>query len=204
MASFVPASLPSVVRILHPFRGHIGNAVRWDEAASALGLGSRAALAEELGAEHFGGAPRRIEQHYQEPRDGELEVPVAESLVAVLAQATTTPQDVFVAVWEGFGDIPPQRFPGAAHLPTPARGHFLLRGPIEGVLTSVGASRADRTAASGLWWPADRAWFVATEIDFPWTFVAGDPTLTASLRAREDLETLPSAFDEAANVLPDD
>ncbi|MFW5947792.1 MAG: V-type ATPase subunit, partial [Gemmatimonadota bacterium] len=35
-------------------------------------------------------------------------------------------------------------------------GHFLLRGPLRGVLQSVAASRTRRPAA-GMWWPADRA-----------------------------------------------
>jgi hypothetical protein len=26
------------------------------------------------------------------------------------------------------------------------------------------------------WWPANRSWFAATEIDYPWTYLAG-PTL---------------------------
>jgi hypothetical protein len=62
----------------------------------------------------------------------------------------------------------------------------------------VAASNIDRPAAE-LWWPADRAWFVATEIEFEWTFVAGDPTLIESLRADERLEVAPTTFDAPAN-----
>jgi hypothetical protein len=92
-----------------------------------------------------------------------------------------------VAVWEGWGDVPPQRFPGAARLATPGRGHFLLRGPLTGVLVSVAATGFDRPTA-GLWWPADRAWFVATELDLDWTFVAGGTQLVERLHQNPRLE----------------
>jgi hypothetical protein len=129
---------------------------------------------------------------------GELDTNVAGALLDNLTNATTSPDDVFAAVWEGWGDVPAQRFPGAAQLDTPGRGHFLLRGPLRGVLSSVAASNIDRPAA-GLWWPADRAWFVATKIEFEWTFVAGDLTLMESLRTDERLEVAATAFHAAAN-----
>jgi hypothetical protein len=69
---------------------------------------------------------------------------------------------------------------------------------LTGVLSSVAASNIDRPAA-GLWWPDDRAWFVATEIEFEWTFVAGDPMLMESLRADERLEVASTVFDASAN-----
>ena len=129
---------------------------------------------------------------------GELDQTMAAALVDVLTEATTTPDDVFVAVWEGWGDVPPQRFPGAARLDIPGRGHFLLRGPLRGVLASVAASVHDRLAA-GLWWPADRAWFVSTEIDFEWTFVAGTDEVVDRLIDDDRLEVARTAFDAAAN-----
>lgn len=42
---------------------------------------------------------------------GELDEDTVEVLVEVLGRATTTPDDVFVAVWEAFGDTPPERLP---------------------------------------------------------------------------------------------
>jgi hypothetical protein len=41
-----------------------------------------------------------------------------------------------------------------------------------------------------LWWPDDRAWFVATEIDHAWTYVAGSQQLLARLMADRRLEIL--------------
>lgn len=41
-----------------------------------------------------------------------------------------------------------------------------------------------------LWWPEDRAWCVATEIDFAWTYVAGTTELVEELIAVRALEVL--------------
>ncbi len=38
---------------------------------------------------------------------------------------------------------------------------------------------ADQTP--NLWWPEDRAWFVATEIDLAWTYVGGREALIEQL-----------------------
>ena len=56
---------------------------------------------------------------------------------------------------------------------------------------------------SGLRWPADRAWFVATEIDFEWTFVAGTEDLIDRLAVHPQLEATRTSPDSVAN-LPDE
>jgi hypothetical protein len=74
---------------------------------------------------------------------------------------------------------------------------------LAGLLVSVTVG-FDRPAA-GLWWPADRAWFVATEIDLEWTFVAGDTDLVERLRHDPRLEVIDTTFDapvNQANVSP--
>lgn len=195
VGSLVPSSFPAVCQVLHPWLvAPEGRAASWQEIAQEHGCssvreldGTRTNFVIPL-ANEIGGSPT----------EGELGDETAATLVDVLSQATSTADDVFVAIWEGWGDIPPQRFPKAARIPTPKRGHFLLRGPLRGVLQSVAASRTRRPAA-GLWWPADRAWFVATEIDFEWTFVAGDQDLIDALVADERLEVAPTRFDAAAN-----
>jgi hypothetical protein len=58
---------------------------------------------------------------------------------------------------------------------------------LTGVLVSVAATGFDRPTA-GLWWPADRAWFVATELDLDWTFVAGGTQLVERLHQNPRLE----------------
>ena len=45
------------------------------------------------------------------------------------------------------------------------------------------------------WWPEDRAWFVATEIDDPWTYLAGTDDLIAAVEALE-LESVLVSYDD--------
>lgn len=200
IAAFVPRSLPTVCRVLHPWSDRDGH-VRWDVVAEAAGLPDRDELATRLVRGHFGKEAPLDTGPYHEPMEGELDDATARSLIEVLSSATTSPNDVFFAVWVGWGDVPPQRFPGAARLETPGRGHFLLRGPIEDALTSISASRVADRPVSGLWWPADGAWFLATEIDFAWTFVAGTEVLVTELLSRDDLETMRTTHDSPANSL---
>jgi hypothetical protein len=201
--SLVPANLPAVCQILHPWWGRASEPVRWRQLAQQHGFGGVRELDESRGQD-----PTRADtipaatQAGLQAGTGELDQLTAVALVDVLAGHTTTPDDVFVAVWVGWGDMARQWFPGAAHVETQGRGHFLLRGPLSGVLTSVRESPIHQPAA-GLWWPADRAWFVATEIDFEWTFVAGSDQLAQRLLTDDRLEVARVSFDAPANCAAD-
>ena len=54
-----------------------------------------------------------------------------------------------------------------------------------------------------LWWPDDRAWFVATEIDFDSTFVGGEDRLIAGLVTDRRLEALPITLSTRADAAAD-
>jgi hypothetical protein len=74
----------------------------------------------------------------------------------------------------------------------PARDYLLFRGP----LTQAGQwgaaelvpGRARPINSPNLIWPADHSWFVATEIDLPWTGIAGSTNLVQDLIADESLD----------------
>jgi hypothetical protein len=197
VSSLVPRGFPAVAQVLHPWWAEpppTGRPIRWAELARQRGFTSVGELDSTRRRGHIPAA----DEVGLFSSAGELDEVTAAALVDVLTDATTSPADVFVAVWVGWGDVPPQRFPGAAHLDTPSRGHILLRGPLAGVLASVSAAGDDRPVA-GLWWPADRAWFVATEVDFEWTFVAGSEALIERLLADERLEAGRTTFSAQAN-----
>jgi hypothetical protein len=44
-----------------------------------------------------------------------------------------------------------------------------------------------------IWWPADRAWCVASGIDLPWTYVGGPRGLIDAVLADNRIEALPAA-----------
>lgn len=202
ITSFVPRGLDSVARVLHPWRDSQGEPARWAQVADELDVESVMDLAKRYVDVVYGDADRDVLAPYDAPEEGHLDQETAEVLVELLAEATSTPDDVYVAVWEGWGDTPPARFPEAARLPTDARGHFLLRGPLEGVLMPVSAAPMGRQPASGIWWPADRSWFVHTEVDFPWTFVAGDTDLARAVHQHPRVEAQATRHEASANTLP--
>lgn len=75
------------------------------------------------------------------------------------------------------------------------RDMLLFDGPIEAVV-SIGASapidgQIYRRRGPQWWWPEDRAWFVATEIDYPWTYVAGPAALIHEIVEDTGLEARP-------------
>jgi hypothetical protein len=57
--------------------------------------------------------------------------------------------------------------------------------------------------SANLWWPEDRAWFVASEIDFDSTFVGGDDRLIAALVSDKRLEALPIVLSARADDAAD-
>jgi hypothetical protein len=112
-------------------------------------------------------------------------------LLTVLTGATTTPNDCYFAVWDGYGDsrIPHDLQP---KLSLPAREYHVLRGPIGGIRTNYGFSfgPGKPPTSANLWWPADHAWCVATGIDSDGTYVGGSRACIDALLADPRLETM--------------
>jgi hypothetical protein len=146
------------------------------------------------------------------PEWGSLPLEERRVLVEHLGGHTTTPTRCWFCVWDGFGGIDDQGV--AARVQLPRRDYLLRRGPIEaamaptphrqgpgyGVIVPT-ASGAEPSAlpdvcwedqSPNLWWPEDRAWFVATEIDYAWTYIGGSPVPIEALVVDARLEVLPA------------
>ena len=133
----------------------------------------------------------------------------------VLAEHTTTPDECFYGLWDGYGDlhgspsvavatedgtqvVVPPAFPSevmaAPRVRVPNRDYLLFAGPLAdagdwGAAPVAPGWPRRELAPPTLMWPADRAWFVASEIDLPWTGVAGTRRLVEVLEGRGfDLE----------------
>jgi hypothetical protein len=109
-------------------------------------------------------------------------------LIEHLGRTTTTPERCFFAVWEGFGGsaVPHTLTP---KLELPQRAYHVFAGPVEGARTSFSGVYFDYQSAN-LWWPADHAWCVATEVDLAWTYVGGARSCIKALLADPRLEAL--------------
>ena len=93
-----------------------------------------------------------------------------------------------------------ERFVGACPLQPwwGGRDMILFDGPI-GAVAAVGSPAFDGTLtrrSPQWWWPDDRSWFVASEIDEPWSYVAGPARLIEAVGAVPGVESVPVGPDD--------
>lgn len=207
----VPDGYPAYARILHPPRDGDDEPVTWAAVATTTG-GTVHALAQWHAVVD---SPNRVKVGesrwpYSSPSTGSLDEEALSPLCDVLAAHTTTPDDCFYGLWAGWGwiygssavatlgshepvasllDVQEQASP---RLHLPGRDYLLLRGPLSGALAlSCYGESWPAWQSPNLLWPADRAWFLASEIDFNSTLVAGDAALIADILACPALESWP-------------
>jgi hypothetical protein len=192
VAAFVPARFAAFGRVLHPAVRYAGDddvEVPWAEVAAA-----NAAAAHPLmqwpaitGGWEFVAEEDQSPLWDDSPAEGHLPSTVAARLAAVLRRHTTTPDDCWFGVWQGWGGAPVPatvlRLPGG-------REQLLVRGPVELAAANMAAEPAEQSA--NLWWPADRAWCVATDVDLMSTYVGGSAACLAELAGTEGLEVVPA------------
>ena len=224
-----PAGFEAYARVLHPAATpeHGDRLVRWAEVAAWSGMPLRSDAqfhSIALPPTAPGGPPPYDSQG---PLEGVLYLPDAEVLAAIGRNWTATPEDCWFCVWDGFGweaagtvavlteagqpgeiieEPRPDPVPGPVregprvHLPY--RDYFLYSGRAEAVVTL-----ADLDGTSGqcpnIWWPADRAWCVASEIDLQWTYVGGSRGLIDAILADDRIEALPTAPDDRVGRVED-
>lgn len=169
----LPSGFAAYARLLHPVITDAGDQrrlIRWRDIAPDLVPFDRRVQFREVAA-HSG---FRAAPFQGNPADEDLDV-----LLGILASGTATPRACWFCVWDGYGDGGYPRISGPQ-----GRDYWLSGGPLE-------AARTLRYPP-GLWWPDDRAWCVATDIDLDSTYVGGGSELIAGLLAAPDLEVLPS------------
>lgn len=96
------------------------------------------------------------------------------------------PAACWFGVWDGFGCLAPE-VRSSPSFAIPGRRLFLFRASIEAIEASLCGPLFHHQSAN-LWWPENRAWCAATEIDFMTTYVAGPAEAIAGLLARAELE----------------
>ncbi len=227
----VPAGFEAYARVLHPAQTaeHGDRLVRWAEVAAWSGMPLRPDAQFHSIALPRTAPSEPPPYHGQGPREGSLYVPDARVLAGILRDWTGTPEDCWFCVWDGYGwesssllfsvvasaetrqpeTVAPSkrdRVPGpvreAPRVQLPHRGYFLYQGPAEAVLTLPGLEGMFGQCPN-VWWPADRAWCVASEIDLPWTYIGGPRGLIDAVLADDRIEALPAAPDDRISRVED-
>ena len=228
--AIIPPGFDAYARVFHPAARRVGDAVlpvTWREIAAAnlrayhseMQFGALVAL---VGTPT---APRSQPGLFDDwPRTGTLRLDDARALVDVLTHHTMTPDRCWFAAWEGFGSLedgsmamvtidggkterpPPDlyREKPSQHptLKLPGRGYYVAKGSLAAALETVYGMKWSYQSAS-LWWPDDRAWCVATEIDFDWTYVGGSEECIAAVLSSPDLEALPAQLSDGISYASD-
>jgi hypothetical protein len=183
--SLLPACFSSYVRVFHPARRHFhgDELVSWAEIAEANGTTVNPAM--QLNALTRG--------HWFEPQPGVYDDPpalgsvppeVMPALIGVLEQQTATADKCWFAFWNGYGDTTPD-ISSASTFKVPSREYHLLAGPIDAAANDEWGFRYQ---SPNLWWPDDRAWCVATEIDLNTTYIGCDDACRDALLRTGTLE----------------
>lgn len=196
----VPDVFEAYARVLHPaLSGLYDEPVRWSEIAAKTGRVAHplmqferiAVLPDDPNAQPRWGA---------RPRAGHG--PLTQ-LAAALRPFTADPASCWIALWEGFGGLGMvEELDDAPKVTIPHRAYYLFRGPLEAV--PAFASAGMPWEAPNLWWPDDRSWCVATDIDLDSTYVGGTRACIDALMSDPALEVFPSRIEDRIDVGADE
>jgi hypothetical protein len=192
VAALVPPVFEAYARVFHPavrYRGDDDVDVSWAEVAAANRATAHPLMewGSLTGSMEFFGDDNQSPLWDDAPALGHLPEHLAAVVAAVLREHTTTPDDC----WFGLSSLGPTSGLQAEQLVVPGRAFFLVRGPVE--LASANLLPEPQSQSANAWWPADRAWFVATDIDLVTTYVGGSAALVEALLAAPGLECAPAS-----------
>ena len=205
VGALVPAVFQACARILHPGVRYAGDddvEVSWAEVAAHNGtlVHPLVQWAPLTGSWDYLNSDSQPPVWDDAPSEGHLPVAVAARLAAVLRRHTSTPEGCRFGRWTGFG------FDAATLRGVPSLllrgGHdvVVVRGTVDDAVRNLAPEPHEQSA--NLWWPADRAWCVVTDIDLRSTYVGGSADCIAELRAAPGLEVLPAAPEDPVDSDP--
>jgi hypothetical protein len=194
--SLLPVGSPAYVRVFHPAYRQatrdgrpVVRPVRWKEIAAANARDAHPGM--QLGAltdSYDSSHPSQPGVFDEAPNVGSLPDELMATLATLLARHTTTPDRCWIAVWSGFGGLAGE-VRQAPEFSAPQREYHLLTGPVEALAEGLAEPFGDQSP--NLWWPDDRAWCLATEIDLNTTYIGCDEACRDQIIALPEVEALP-------------
>ncbi len=217
----VPRGYSAYARICHPTTNKAGEPVSWSEVAQATGRRPHALMQWHA----IVGSPDCLNVTHSlwdgaNPRRGVL----APSALSVLCDRLAQDQPelgCYFCLWEGYGGLETYGWLerdiasdskitvqdrhiftsdelSRSRLHLPDRDYVVLAGPLRSALR-IGSFGADSfwPQSPNLFWPADRTWCVATEIDFDSTLVGGPKRLVDAILHTSELDAWPITVDDS-------
>lgn len=171
--------------------------------------------------------PEGFERYARIAHEGWFRRSAVAKLAVILAEATTSPDASWYAVWDGYGGLEAIRRRAveiSPRLSASGRRYLLFRVPVQGAkdfgidsfvhplvrhrwwMRYVPArfwqptERRPVFHPPSFWWPEDRAWFLSNEIDAESAYVGGPRSLVDRLRADPHLEVFPASLEDPLDV----
>ena len=197
VGSLVPVAFDRYARMLHPAWAASGRPVRWATVAAWSGREVHSLAQWEFLA-HPIQEPVAPAPFVAAPDTGGLPPGHFAALRSLLVTHTSSADHCFFGMWEGCGRRSGSAWSGAPVLMLDQRTFLVRRGSIDAALAADSQSSSPQLVARPptLLWPADRAWFVASDPDQDSTYVGGSASLIESLLASPDLEAWPVEADD--------
>ena len=208
--SLLPNGFPAYARVFHPayLNDDEEQPVRWSTVASWTGR----TVHPLMQFDRVAGLPEG--PHVNEPdqpwgsRPTVGSIPEAEcrTLVETLRGFTTIPDICYFCLWDGWGNIDTRLYKAGSRVRAPHRDHLLFRGPIDAIMAFLATDWPRGNVWSNspnLWWPEDRAWCVATDIDLCHTYIGGSRECIEAILSHPDLEALPTTLHASTYLISD-
>ena len=189
--------------------------VRWREVAEANGKVVHPAMQwPSITASEDGGLGAQPRLWERAPQSDSLPLRLTRVLCEILADFTRTPERCWCAVWEGYAHMVGLRYDSS--LPRLAmwnRPMIVACGPLSAVPEKsftdgsvdpyTAREPVENYRSPGLWWPDDRAWCVATDVDMQGTYLGASATCVNRLLIDERLEVMRVTADQDVSWEPD-
>ena len=202
--SMLPEGFAAYTRVFHP--AYLDSAgeqpMRWSTVASWTGR----TVHPLMQFERIADLSERPGDIYKNPPWGSLprhgSIPEAEcrTLVDALREFTSTPDLCYFCLWEGYGNIDTSLYKAGSRVSAPGRDHLLFSGPMDSVMSFLASEVPFWGGSPSIWWPEDRAWCVATDIDLFDTYVGGSSECIEAILSCKDLEALPTTLDARLDI----
>ena len=139
------------------------------------------------------------------PSQGAFPLELMVSLIDILSIHTSTAETVHFTVWEGTAELPES---DASTVDLAGRRHLVFTADLSAgtraiVLDPHGAP-IEPHISPNVWWPDDRTWVVATDVDFRSTLVAAPRDCADQILADATFEAFEVAIDDRADLGGDD
>ncbi len=196
--SMLPSGFSHYARIFHPaYLGEEMQPVRWSTVASWTGRQVHPLMQFEriAGLSEDPGVMYPDPPWGSHPDHGSIPEDECRALVEVLSDFTATPESCYFGLWEGYGNIDTRKYKSDSRMRVPGRDYLLFSGPLDAVMAFLNGDGPFWRYSPNIWWPEDRAWCVATDIDLYDTYVGGSQECIEAILSNPGLEALPIPLD---------